>query len=816
MQEFVIANKRPFFEERQHILRIKGNGSFKTLILPYHKGRKRNDLQVTQDGERIIISTANETTIVADAFYAYTNALKLALATFSNQSAGAHGLEVDGGPTEIIVEQAKATITAHGTKGLRRFKIPGDWTSVAPLSFENGEYVMDYQNDAPMRITLLKTPPELVLAGADEFVGRAPLVGAAVKARVSNLHANKQTGEPNHAGYGGGKSVWWSWTAPESGFAKIHTRGSSFDTVLAVYSGTDISSLVQVASNDDASGGTKASELRFTVVGGKTYQIALDGFDGASGTISLDVGLAVAPRLAEISSQTITNGVMLTVVNRVTNSEVLSGPPKFSLSPDAPAGTAINVDDGVFTWTPTRAQALSTNRIIVIATDSGLPELRGTNSFEVVVRRANTAPRVVPAPDQMVKEGVPINFRVGLGSFVNISSLLPGLTRNLYNGIGGDAVLNLTRSPLFPDRPTDTSVLSEFEAPSNVGDNYGQRLWGYVIPPLTGNYRFWIASDDESELRLSLDDQSSNARRIAYVRGWTGQRDWTSTTIQRSALIFLDAGEAYYIEALMKEIGGGDHLSVRWQLPDGNIEAPIPNSRLWRQDPTAAPNTVFVFGDAGLPTQELFFSLSEGAPTGAKISPSKGEFNWTPNEEQGPGVYQFSVIVTDNGNPPMSATNTFTVTVNEVNTLPVVEAVPNHTIPVFSSLSVNLSATDPDIPANPLTFTLVSGPKGMIVDSTTGKLTWIPATTGVFPVKVKVVEIPEAPEFIATEFSAAELVAYWDFETIETDGTIKSKVGPYVGKVVGGGILGDSRPGGGKGFSTRGICSLKPRARIIQ
>jgi len=89
----------------------------------------------------------------------------------------------------------------------------------------------------------------------------------------------------------------------------------------------------------------------------------------------------------------------------------------------------------------------------------------------------------------------------------------------------------------------------------------------YLLPPTTGDYTFWIASDDSSELYLSSDSQRSNSTRIASVSGWVDVQNWTQKSTQQSVVITLEAGKAYYIEALHKESGGGDHLAVAWQGP---------------------------------------------------------------------------------------------------------------------------------------------------------------------------------------------------------------------------------------------------------
>src|SRR5439155_1051973 len=85
-----------------------------------------------------------------------------------------------------------------------------------------------------------------------------------------------------------------------------------------------------------------------------------------------------------------------------------------------------------------------------------------------------------------------------------------------------------------------------------------------------------------------------------------------------------------------------------------------------------------------------------------------------------------TVKVTDNGTPALSATNTFTVVVNEVNSPPALTVPGNQTINELSVLVVTNTASDTDLPANTLTFALVSGPSGVSVNPTTGVLTWTP------------------------------------------------------------------------------------------
>ncbi len=123
----------------------------------------------------------------------------------------------------------------------------------------------------------------------DMFANRTVITGTNIVVTGSNVGATKETGEPNHAGYAGGASVWWSWTAPFSGFVTISTAGSSFDTLLGVYLGSSVSALSWVIANDDEAYGISTSKVYFEVAAGQTYQLAVDGYNGVSGSVRLQL-----------------------------------------------------------------------------------------------------------------------------------------------------------------------------------------------------------------------------------------------------------------------------------------------------------------------------------------------------------------------------------------------------------------------------------------------------------------------------------------------------------------------------------------------
>jgi hypothetical protein len=105
-----------------------------------------------------------------------------------------------------------------------------------------------------------------------------------------NVDATVQAGEPQHAGVAGGHSVWYRFTAAADGPVTIDTVGSAFDTTLAVYTGSPVTALTPVASNDDTGPGT-TSQVSFAATAGTTYRIAVDGKAGATGRITLNWSL---------------------------------------------------------------------------------------------------------------------------------------------------------------------------------------------------------------------------------------------------------------------------------------------------------------------------------------------------------------------------------------------------------------------------------------------------------------------------------------------------------------------------------------------
>ena len=188
------------------------------------------------------------------------------------------------------------------------------------------------------------------------------------------------------------------------------------------------------------------------------------------------------------------------------------------------------------------------------------------------------------------------------GSSTEIITTDGSIRRHQFNGFGGVLISDLTNNAKFPNLPDVIDFPTIFETPVNAADNYGVQFLGYVTAPVSGNYHFYVASDDAGVLHLSTDENPENKRMIAFEPQWANAREWTGNAGGRrngaapqnqSSTLFpggipLVKGQRYFIEAMMKEGGGGDNLAVAWQRPGdaipANGSAPIPGLYLSRFD----------------------------------------------------------------------------------------------------------------------------------------------------------------------------------------------------------------------------------------
>ncbi|MCX6927824.1 MAG: putative Ig domain-containing protein, partial [Verrucomicrobia bacterium] len=333
----------------------------------------------------------------------------------------------------------------------------------------------------------------------------------------------------------------------------------------------------------------------------------------------------------------------LTVTNFASDADIPANLPTFALV-SAPTNMVLNPASGVITWTPAEAQGPSNYVVIVRVYDNGSPVLSATNSFTVAVNEVNVAPVLPTIATQIVYEG---------------------------------RTLTVTNRATDTDVPTNRLTYELLSAPlgASIGTNTGIITWTTTFADGPGTYMITTRVEDENTNAVNSQHLSATNTFDVVVKENT------------APVLLMPANQVVNEMALMA-------VTLRAT-------------------------------DADVPTKVLTFGLVS-APTGVSLNTNSGLLTWTPTEAQGPGTYTITAQVTDNGLPSLSATNSFDVTVREVNVAPVLPFIATKTIDEGSTLVVTNTATDADSPANPLAYALVSAPTGMTIDTNTGVITWTP------------------------------------------------------------------------------------------
>ncbi len=133
--------------------------------------------------------------------------------------------------------------------------------------------------------------------------------------------------------------------------------------------------------------------------------------------------------------------------------------------------------------------------------------------------------------------------------------------------------------------------------------------------------------------------------------------------------------------------------------------------------------------DSDLPSDTLTFSLDAASiAAGMTIDAVTGDFSWTTVEGDGGTTPCVTVTVTDSGTGNLVDSETFTITVSDTNTAPVLDPIGNQSVDELATLTFTATASDSDVPVDTLTYSLdaASLAAGMTIDAVTGEFSWTP------------------------------------------------------------------------------------------
>ena len=259
------------------------------------------------------------------------------------------------------------------------------------------------------------------------------------------------------------------------------------------------------------------------------------------------------------------------------------------------------------------------------------------------------------------------------GDVLSFTTAIPGLgeiVMERWENIPGVDVPSLTNSSKYPNNPDVTEVLTKFSWDEDF-DDYGGRIHGWLYAPSTGDYTFWLCADDNGELWLSTNDDSTNVRLIARESNYSNPNTW-GTGEEQSEPIPLVAGNKYYIMALWKEGSGGDQCQVAWKGPGVPTLTIIPGSNLSPYEPLNAygskptnsavgvTQTPVLEWKAGLQaaSHEVYFGTDQEAVRNAtKTSPeykgtkALGDENYDPGKLAWEATYYWRIDEVNSINP---------------------------------------------------------------------------------------------------------------------------------------------------------------------
>lgn len=223
----------------------------------------------------------------------------------------------------------------------------------------------------------------------------------------------------------------------------------------------------------------------------------------------------------------------------------------------------------------------------------------------------------------------------------------------------------------YPNTPSSSALLSKMDAPQNSDNYYGSRILALLTPPTSGDYTFWISSDDSSELWLSTDSDSANKVKIANAPAWTYHLQWDKYSEQQSQPVTLVGGQQYYIEAVQVDGNNSDSLAVAWSGP-GLEQAVISGQYLSLPDDTTPPMAPTTFSTDFIAPEKVEFSWLSGSDNlgiaryhvyrnGEEVGVTES-LNFTDSSLTPSTTYSYTVVAEDFGANLSSPSSAYEIT----------------------------------------------------------------------------------------------------------------------------------------------------------
>ncbi len=207
---------------------------------------------------------------------------------------------------------------------------------------------------------------------------------------------------------------------------------------------------------------------------------------------------------------------------------------------------------------------------------------------------------------------------------------------------------------------------------------------------------------------------------------------WLTGTRNQSAFYQAAAGRRYSFYSLARDIAGNVESAPStpdaFTIATGNSAPELEPVADVTVDEGQRAETQLRATDLDLPGDTLRYELVSG-PAGAAVNAETGRFTWLTGEADGPFNHLIRVRVSDDGEPPASVERSFQVIVREVNQPVSLQPVAaSYTVAEGTPFRLQLVAQDPDLPANPLRYSLLAGsPDGAVIGVTSGEIVWVPS-----------------------------------------------------------------------------------------